>query len=372
MAENARDLAALNDGNATPAFADRLTLTPARIEGMAKGLEDVAARPDPLHRTLDTHVRPNGLEIARVSVPIGVIGIIYESRPNVTADAGALCLKSGNAVILRGGSEAQFSSRAIFDAVQMGLAEAGLAPDAIQLVPVTDRAAVGHMLAGLDGAIDLIIPRGGKSLVKRVQDEARVAVLAHLDGVNHVYVAADADPDMARQIVLNSKMRRVGVCGAAETLLLDARTPESLKRDVIQALLDSGCAVRGDAGIRALDARVTAASDIDWHTEYLDEVISARIVDGVHAAIAHIETYGSRHTDAIVTSSPRNAQSFCDGLDSAIVLWNASTQFADGAEFGLGAEIGIGTGRLHARGPVGADQLTIYKYVVRGHGQIRP
>jgi glutamate-5-semialdehyde dehydrogenase len=372
LAENASDLAALKDAHATPAFADRLTLNTARIEAMAKGLEDVAARPDPLHRTLDTTTRPNGLEIARVSVPIGVIGIVYESRPNVTADAGALCLKSGNAVILRGGSEALASSKAIFKAMQEGLAAAGLTLDAIQLVEVTDRAAVGHLLGGLNGAVDLIIPRGGKGLTKRVQDEARVPVLAHLEGVNHVYIAADADPQMACQIVLNAKMRRVSVCGAAETVLLDARTPDSLKRDVIQTLLDNGCAVRGDAGVMSLDPRVTAASENDWYTEYLDAVMSARIIDGVHDAIAHIETYGSQHTDAIVTSSPRNAQSFFEGLDSAILMWNASTQFADGAEFGLGAEIGIGTGRMHARGPVGADQLTIYKYIVRGHGHIRP
>jgi glutamate-5-semialdehyde dehydrogenase len=372
LSENVRDLNALKGEQAAPAFADRLKLDAGRIEGIAKGLEDVAARPDPLGKTLETIRRPNGLEIARVSTPIGVIGIVYESRPNVTADAGALCLKSGNAVILRGGSEAFASSQAIFAAMQDGLAEAGLAPDVIQLVATTDRAAVGHLLGGLGGAIDLIVPRGGRGLVKRVQDEARVAVLAHLDGVNHVYVAADADAEMACGIVVNSKMRRVSVCGAAETLLIDARAPDALKRGLVQALLEAGCAVRGDAEVMALDPRVTAASETDWYKEYLDAMIAARVVDGVGQAAAHIETYGSRHTDAIVTANGQTAEEFLRAVDSAIVLWNASTQFADGAEFGLGAEIGIATGRLHARGPVGADQLTTYKYAVRGHGQIRP
>jgi glutamate-5-semialdehyde dehydrogenase len=370
LAANAQDLAAAS--NVTPAFADRLTLNESRIAAMAQGLEDVAARADPLHRTLDETVRPNGLKIARVSVPIGVIGIIYESRPNVTADAGALCLKSGNAVILRGGSEALASSKAIHMAMVRGLSKSGLPEDCIQLVQSPDRSAVGHMLSGLDGVIDLIVPRGGKGLTKRVQDEARVPVLAHLDGNNHVYVDKSADLEMARAIAVNAKMRRTSVCGAAETVLLDRDAAPDLKRAVIRALLEAGCAVRGDAAVQAMDPRVTAARDDDWSTEYLDALIAAREVDGVKGALAHIENYGSHHTDAIVAEDAATASQFLNGVDSAIVLWNASTQFADGAEFGLGAEIGIATGRLHARGPVGADQLTSYKYLVRGDGQIRP
>jgi glutamate-5-semialdehyde dehydrogenase len=372
LAANARDIAALTGAHASAAFADRLTLTPARLASVAAGLDEVAARPDPLHRTLDETVRPNGLKISRVSVPLGVIGIIYESRPNVTADAGALCLKSGNAAILRGGSEALRTSMAIHRAIRAGLDSAGLSPDAIQLVQTPDRAAVGHLLSGLNGAIDLIIPRGGKGLTKRVQDEARVPVLAHLDGNNHVYIDRAADLDMAAQIVLNAKMRRTSVCGAAETVLFDVAAPEAAKRAVVRALLDAGCAIRGDAAVRALDARVTAAAEDDWSTEYLDAVIAAREVEGVDGALAHIDAYGSHHTDAIVTNDAAVAERFLHEIDSAIALWNASTQFADGAEFGLGAEIGIATGRLHARGPVGADQLTSYKYVVRGDGQIRP
>lgn len=367
---NARDLAALPPTSA--AFADRLTLTTQRIDGVAAGLEDVAARADPLHRTLEETIRPNGLRIARVSVPIGVIGIIYESRPNVTADAGALCLKSGNAVILRGGSEALASSKAIHSAMLRGLAAAGLSEDCVQLVQTPDRAAVGHMLTGLDGAIDLIIPRGGKGLTKRVQDEARVPVLAHLDGNNHVYIDKSANPEAARNIVLNSKMRRTSVCGAAETVLFDRAVPQALKREMVRTLLDNGCAVRGDDAVRALDPRVAAATEDDWSTEYLDAIIAAREVDGVAGALAHLDQYGSRHTDAIVAQDTAVAERFLNEADSAILLWNASTQFADGAEFGMGAEIGIATGRLHARGPVGADQLTSYKYVVRGDGQIRP
>lgn len=370
LAANAADLGALSQ--TSPAFADRLTLTPQRIEAVAAGLEDVAARPDPLHRTLEETLRPNGLRIARVSVPIGVIAIIFESRPNVTADAGALCLKSGNAAILRGGSEALRSSIAIHAAMVRGLSSAGFPPEAIQLVQTPDRAAVGQMLAGLDGAIDLIVPRGGKGLTKRVQDEARVPVLAHLDGNNHVYIDKSASPDAARQIVRNSKLRRTSVCGAAETVLFDRAAPQSVKRDVVQSLLDNGCAVRGDQSVCALDARVGPANEDDWSTEYLDAIIAAREVDGVAGALAHIERYGSRHTDAIVAQDEAVAELFLRQADSAIVLWNASTQFADGAEFGMGAEIGIATGRLHARGPVGADQLTSYKYVVRGNGQIRP
>lgn len=372
LAANDQDLSVLTGAHATAAFADRLRLTSSRIEAMARGLEDVALRPDPLGRVLEEFTPPNALRISRVSVPIGVIAIIYESRPNVTADAGALCLKSANAVILRGGSEALRTSKAIHAAMLNGLRQAGFPEDAIQLVTTPDRAIVGHMLSGLDGAVDLIIPRGGRSLVKRVQDEARVPVLAHLEGVNHVYVAKDADAHMARNIVLNAKMRRVSVCGAAETVLFDREAPDSLKRNVVSALLDAGCEVRGDRAITALDPRVKMASENDWYTEYLDAIISAREVDGVVGAIAHISKYGSRHTDAIVTPDAQTAQIFLRRVDSAIVLWNASTQFADGAEFGLGAEIGIATGRLHARGPVGADQLTTYKYVVRGDGQIRP
>lgn len=372
LSANVNDLAALSGAHASAAFADRLTLNPARIEGVAKGLEDVADRPDPLHRTLEETVRPNGLRIARVSTPIGVIAIIFESRPNVTADAGALCLKSGNAAILRGGSEALRTSRAIYDAMRKGMSSVGLPVSAIQLVETPDRDAVGHLLAGLNGAVDLIVPRGGKGLTSRVQDEARVPVLAHLDGVNHVYVDQAADQAKAVAIVLNSKMRRVSVCGAAETVLLDKAAPDTLKRHVIISLLDAGCAVRGDSSVVRMDPRVTSASDSDWSTEYLDAIISACEVDGVDGAIAHIEAHGSRHTDAIVTEDLAIAERFVHMTDSAIVLWNASTQFADGAEFGLGAEIGIATGRLHARGPVGADQLTTYKYVVRGDGQIRP
>jgi glutamate-5-semialdehyde dehydrogenase len=321
---------------------------------------------------MDVWTRPNGLRIERVRVPLGVVGIVYESRPNVTADAGALCLKAGNAAILRGGSDSSRSSRAIHSALQQGLREAGLPEDAIQLVPTRDRAAVGMMLSGLDGNIDVLVPRGGKSLVARVQNEARIPVFAHLEGVCHVYIDRAASLDMARTIVLNAKMRRTGVCGAAETLLVDRACAQTHLKPLVQMLIDAGCEVRGDEAVRAADKRVKAASEDDWSAEYLDAIIAAKVVDGVDEAIAHIERYGSHHTDAIVTDDAAAAQRFLNEVDSAIVLHNASTQFADGGEFGFGAEIGIATGRLHERGPVGVEQLTTFKYRVRGSGQIRP
>jgi len=370
LAANAEDLKAARD--LTPALRDRLLLDSKRIEAMAKGLEDIAALPDPVGRELARWTRPNGLDIQRLSSPIGVIGIIYESRPNVTADAGALCLKSGNAVILRGGSEAARSSAAIHAALEKGLAEAGLPKAAIQLVSTTDRAAVGAMLQGLDGAIDLIIPRGGKSLIARVQAEARVPVLAHLEGLCHVYVHAKADPAKARAIAVNAKMRRTGVCGAAETILIDRAILPTLGVHILEDLAKAGCEIRGDDAVRVVFPPARAATEEDWRTEYLDAIIAVRTVDNLDEAIRHIETYGSQHTDAIVTEDKEIAEHFLAGLDSAIVLWNASTQFADGGEFGMGAEIGIGTGKLHARGPVGLEQLTTFRYVVRGTGQTRP
>ena len=354
-----------------PAFLDRLTLDDDRVEAMARGVEEIAALPDPLNRTLATFTRPNGLIIERVATPLGVIGVIYESRPNVTADAGALCLKAGNAVILRGGSEAARSAAAIHACLAEGLRRAGLPEAAVSLVATRDRAAVGEMLAGLDGAIDVIVPRGGKSLVARVQAEARVPVFAHLEGIVHIYVDRTADLDVAREITVNSKLRRTGVCGAAETLLVDSAAAASHLAPLVKALLDAGCAVRGDAAAMRVDARVTPATDADWRTEYLDAVISCRTVDGLDAAIDHIETHGSHHTDCIVTRDAAAAERFLREVDSAIVLHNASTQFADGGEFGFGAEIGIATGRLHARGPVGVEQLTSFKYRVRGAGQVR-
>ena len=339
---------------------------------MAKGLEDIAALPDPVGRELARWQRPNGLDIARIATPIGVIGIIYESRPNVTADAGALCLKSGSAVILRGGSESTRSSAAIHAALVDGLREAGLPETAIQLVPTTDRAAVGDMLQGLDGAIDLIVPRGGKSLVARVQAEARVPVLAHLEGICHVYVHERADLAMARAIVVNAKMRRTGVCGAAETILIDRAILTSHGVPILEDLAKAGCEIRGDDAVCAIFPTATPATEEDWRTEYLDAIVAVRAVDGLDEAVRHIETYGSQHTEAIITADGRAAERFLAALDSAIVLWNASTQFADGSEFGMGAEIGIGTGKLHARGPVGVEQLTTFRYVVRGTGQTRP
>jgi glutamate-5-semialdehyde dehydrogenase len=372
VAANARDYEEAVARGTAPAFLDRLKLDAARIEAMAKGLEDIAALPDPVGRTLASFTRPNGLVIDRVATPLGVVGVIYESRPNVTADAGGLCLKAGNAAILRGGSESFRSTQAIHACLVEGLRAAGLPEAAISRVPTTDRAAVGMMLASLDGAVDVIVPRGGKSLVARVQSEARVPVFAHLDGIVHVYVHAAADLDMARRVVLNSKMRRTGICGAAETLLVDRACAGAHLGPLVTMLLDAGCAVRGDAATQAVDARVTAASEDDWGTEYLDAIIAAKVVDGLDAAIAHIEQYGSHHTDCIVTADEAAATRFLTEVDSAIVLRNASTQFADGGEFGFGAEIGIATGRMHARGPVGVEQLTSFNYRVRGDGQVRP
>jgi glutamate-5-semialdehyde dehydrogenase len=369
---NATDMRSAQARGLSPALLDRLQLDLARVESMARGLLDVAALPDPIGSVMAQWERPNGLVIARVRVPLGVIGIIFESRPNVTADAGALCLKSGNPAILRAGSESVHSSRAIHACLLAGLDAAGLPRDCIQLVPTTDRAAVGRMLADMRGQIDVIVPRGGRSLVERVQREARVPVIGHLEGNCHVYVDRDADPDMARRIVVNAKLRRTGVCGAAETLLVDRAGGAALLAPLVQDLLAAGCEVRGDETVRAVDARVRTATEQDWYTEYLDAIIAVRVVDGVDAAIGHIARYGSAHTDAIVTANEATAARFLDRVDSAIVLHNASTQFADGGEFGMGAEIGISTDRFHARGPVGVEQLTSYKYVVRGTGQVRP
>ena len=371
LAANARDLAVVDSRRLTAAFVDRLELTPSRIEAMAAGIEAVAALDDPVGDVMAAWDRPNGLHIERVRVPLGVIGIVYESRPNVTADAGALCLKSGNAAILRGGSESYRSSGAIMDCLRAGLAEAGLPAAAIQMVPTTDREAVGAMLAMAE-LIDIIVPRGGKSLIERVQRESRIPVIAHLDGNCHVYVERGADPETARRVAFNAKMRRPGICGAAETLLVD----RAIARDVLPPILDdlarAGCELRGCDETRALDDRVAPAEDSDWDTEYLDAIIAVKQVGGLEDAIAHINTHGSHHTDAIVTADAAAAERFLGAVDSAIVLHNASTQFADGGEFGMGAEIGISTGRLHARGPVGVEQLTTYKYVVRGSGQVRP
>ena len=372
LAANAEDIAEAKASGATSAFLDRLALDEKRVAGMADGLDVVRELADPVGKVTESWTRPNGMTIERVRVPLGVIGVIYESRPNVTADAGALCLKAGNAAILRGGSESQRSNQAIHAALSEGLKAAGLPGAAIQLVPTRDRAAVGLMLAGLDGAIDVIVPRGGKSLVARVQAEARVPVFAHLEGICHVYVDKAAALDMAKAIVLNAKMRRTGVCGAAETLLVDRAAAPTHLKPLVAMLLDAGCDVRGDDATRAVDPRVKPASEQDWSTEYLDAVISAKVVDGVDGAIAHIEHYGSHHTDSIVTEDQAAAEKFLREVDSAIVLHNASTQFADGGEFGFGAEIGIATGRFHARGPVGVEQLTSFKYRVRGSGQIRP
>ena len=372
LAANAKDIATANERGRPAAFVDRLTLDPDRIEAMAKGVDDIAALDDPVGDVIASWQRPNGLTIERVRVPLGVIGIIYESRPNVTADAGALCLKSGNAVILRGGSESHYSARAIHACLVEGLKKAGLPEGAIQLVPTRDRAAVGEMLKGLDGTIDVIVPRGGKSLVGRVQREARVPVFAHLEGICHVYVHEAADPDMAEEIAVNAKMRRTGICGAAETLLVDRACADARLKPLIGALIDAGCEVRGDDAARAADKRVEPAKEEDWSTEYLDSIISVKVVDGVREAMDHIAAHGSQHTDAIITGDQAAADTFLAGVDSAIVLHNASTQFADGGEFGMGAEIGIATGRMHARGPVGVEQLTSFKYIVRGAGQTRP
>jgi glutamate-5-semialdehyde dehydrogenase len=372
LAANAQDLAEAKASGATMAFLDRLALDDKRVAAMADGLDVVRALADPVGEVTERWTRPNGMTIERVRVPLGTVGIIYESRPNVTADAAALCLKAGNAAILRGGSESQRGNRAIHAALVEGLRAAALPEAAIELVPTRDRAAVGMMLAGLEGAIDVIVPRGGKSLVARVQAEARVPVFAHLEGMCHVYVDKAAKLDMAKTITLNAKMRRTGVCGAAETLLVDRAVAPTHLKPLITILLDAGCEVRGDEAARAADPRVKPASEEDWSTEYLDAIISAKVVDGVDAAIRHIEHYGSHHTDSIVTEDGAAAEKFLREVDSAIVLHNASTQFADGGEFGFGAEIGIATGRFHARGPVGVEQLTSFKYRVRGSGQIRP
>ncbi len=371
-AANAKDMEAATQRGLSGAMLDRLMLDDARIEGMASGLESIAALPDPLGNVLAEWERPNGLRIQRVAVPLGVIGIIYESRPNVTADAAGLCLKSGNAVILRGGSESFASSRAIFACMTDGVTAAGLDSDALQMVPTTDRAAVGYLLSSMTSFVDVIVPRGGKSLISRVQQDARVPVIGHLEGLCHVYLHESADSTMAADIVLNAKMRRTGICGAAETVLIDRSAAERLLPKVMELLVDAGCEVRGDADVCALDSRAVPATEADWTTEYLDAIISIRIVDDIRAATAHIGEYGSGHTECIVAEDDEAVQAFFASVDSAILLHNASTQFADGGEFGMGAEIGIATGRIHARGPVGAAQLTSYKYLVHGAGQLRP
>jgi glutamate-5-semialdehyde dehydrogenase len=372
LAANERDMTAARARHVTGPRLERLRLDEGRIAAIAAGIDAVMALADPIGRVAAEWRRPNGLRIQRVIVPLGVIGIIYESRPNVTADAGALCLKSGNACILRGGSESEHSSRALHECLARGLEVAGLPAGCIQLVPTGDRAAVGYMLAGMSEYLDVIVPRGGRSLVERVQKEARVPVIGHLEGNCHVYIDRDADVRMARTIALNAKMRRTGICGAAETLLIDAGCVATHLAPIVHDLLEAGCEVRGDATVQAVDPRVRPASEDDWYTEYLDAIIAARVVAGVDAAIAHIARYGSAHTESIVTENPATAEIFLQRVDSAIVLHNASTQFADGGEFGMGAEIGISTDRIHARGPVGVEQLTSYKYVVRGTGQVRP
>ncbi|HWL61986.1 MAG TPA: glutamate-5-semialdehyde dehydrogenase [Steroidobacteraceae bacterium] len=372
LAANAEDMRAAKARGLSPAMLDRLLLNDKRIEGMAAGIEQIAALADPIGGVSAEWTRPNGLLIQRVRVPLGVIGIIYESRPNVTADAGALCLKSANPVILRGGSESRLSSAAIHACLVAGLKQAGLPEAAIQIVPTADRAAVGMMLAGLDQHINVIVPRGGRSLVERVQKEARVPVIGHLEGLCHVYVDRDADATMAREVVVNAKLRRTGICGAAETLLVDRAAPKEMLPMLLAALAEGGCELRGDEAAQSADSRVKPATGQDWRTEYLDAIISVRVVDGVEEAIRHIATYGSAHTDSIITGNAATAAKFLREVDSAIVLHNASTQFADGGEFGMGAEIGISTDRFHARGPVGVEQLTSYKYVVRGNGQTRP
>ena len=372
LAANERDMEAARSAGLGAAALDRLELDAARVEAMAAGVEQVAALPDPIGTVIAEWRRPNGLHIQRVRVPLGVIGIIYESRPNVTCDAGSLCLKSGNAAILRGGSESRHSNAAIHACLLDGLRAGGLPESCVQLVPTTDRAAVGYMLGAMTDWIDVVVPRGGKSLVARVQQEARVPVIGHLEGNCHVYVDRGADLRMAREIVRNAKLRRTGICGAAETLLVDEACVATHLAPIVKDLLDAGCEVRGDARVQAVDARVRPATEDDWYTEYLDAVIAARVVDGVDAAIRHIAKYGSAHTESIVTDDAAAAEAFLTRVDSAIVLHNASTQFADGGEFGMGAEIGISTDRFHARGPVGVEQLTSYKYVVRGSGQLRP
>jgi glutamate-5-semialdehyde dehydrogenase len=370
-AANAKDMAAARAKGLTPALLDRLELTPERIEAMAKGVEEVAALPDPVGRTLAEWERPNGLKIARVSVPLGVIGIIYESRPNVTADAGALCLKAGNAAILRGGSESFHSAGAILDCLRQGLRAAGLPEAAIQRIPTTDRAAVGILLT-MTGFVDVIVPRGGRSLIERVQRESRIPVFSHLDGMVHTYVHEAADPTMAVEVVVNAKMRRTGICGATETLLVDRALAESQLPALLQALKAAGCAIRGDSTVRQALPEAEPATEADWETEYLAPIIAVKVVENLDEAIVHINRHGSHHTEAILTEDAAAAARFLNEVDAGIVMHNASTQFADGGEFGMGAEIGISTGKLHARGPVGAEQLTSYKYKVRGKGQVRP
>jgi glutamate-5-semialdehyde dehydrogenase len=372
LAANAIDMSEGEERGLNKAMLDRLMLDAGRIEAMASGIETVADLHDPLGQVLAEWERPNGLKIQRVSVPLGVIGIIYESRPNVTADAAALCLKAGNAAILRGGSESFHSSQAIYQALREGLMAENIDGDAVQMIPTTDREAVGYLLSSMGEWLDVVVPRGGKSLIKRVQDEARVPVIGHLEGICHVYVHEKANADMARDVVLNAKMRRTGICGACETVLIDRSAAEQLLPAVAGALTDAGCEIRGDEKVCSILPDAIAATEEDWSTEYLDAIIAIRVVDDIDAAIEHIATYGSGHTESIITDDESAAQRFLRNVDSAIVLQNASTQFADGGEFGMGAEIGIATGRIHARGPVGADQLTSYKYVVRGSGQTRP
>lgn len=372
LAANALDMTAGREKGLAPAMLDRLELSAERIEGIAAGIEAIAALKDPIGEETARWTVPSGLDIARVRTPLGVIGIIYESRPNVTADAGALCVRSGNSAILRGGSESVHSSGAIGEVLRTALRETGLPEDAIQLVPTTDRAAVGHILSGLGGSLDVVVPRGGKGLCQRVQDEARVPVIGHLEGICHTYVDAAADPQMAIDVVVNAKMRRTGICGSMETLLVDEAIAPGLLPTIAMALQDAGCALKGDAAARALVDGMEAATEEDWSTEYLDSILSVRIVNGIDGAIEHIATYGTSHTEAIITQDIATAEKFFAEVDSSIVMHNTSTQFADGGQFGMGAEIGIATGRIHARGPVGAEQLTIFKYVVRGNGETRP
>lgn len=372
IAANAIDMAAARERGLSDAMLDRLMLDADRVAAMAAGIDTVTGLRDPVGRVLDEWQRPNGLVIQRVTVPLGVIGIIYESRPNVTADAAALCIKAGNAAILRGGSESFHSSRAIYACLRDGLAAAGLCEDAVQMVPTTDRAAVGYLLSSMAQWVDVVVPRGGKNLIKRVQDEARVPVIGHLEGICHVYLHAKADVAMARDVVVNAKMRRTGICGATETILVDRAAAGRLLPEVAAGLRQAGCEIRGDETTRSTVPEALVATEADWSTEYLDAIVSIRVVDDIAAAIAHIGRYGSGHTESIITDDEDAAERFLREVDSAIVLHNASTQFADGGEFGMGAEIGIATGRIHARGPVGADQLTSYKYVVRGDGQVRP
>ncbi|MER0236801.1 glutamate-5-semialdehyde dehydrogenase [Fulvimarina sp. MAC8] len=371
LAENEIDVARAQEKGSPASFIDRLTLNAARVIAMSEGLRSIAELPDPVGDVMASWTRPNGLDISRVRTPLGVVGVIYESRPNVTADAGALCLKSGNAVILRGGSDSAHSSAAIHAALRAGLIEAGLPEHAIQIVPSTDRAAVGEMLAGLSGNIDVIVPRGGKSLVARVQSEARVPVFAHLEGLCHVYIDGSADRDMAVNVAVNSKMRRTGICGAAETLLVDRKAKDTLLAPVLDALAEKGCEIRGTDEVCAIYKGANASSEEDFATEYLDSIISVALVDGVEDAVEFIEAHSSHHTEAIIAEDEAAVETFMNGIDSAILLHNASTQFADGGEFGMGAEIGIATGKMHARGPVGLEQLTSFNYRVRGSGQTR-